>query len=432
MRAVELIAAKRRGAAHRKGEISALIAAYMRDEVPDYQIAAWLMAVCWQGLDTEETTELTLALANSGRRLRFDGYDRPVVDKHSTGGVGDKTTLVLTPMLVAAGAAVAKMSGRGLGHTGGTVDKLEAIPGVRATTDPDALVAAVKQDGIAVAAQSPDLAPADGRLYALRDVTATVESIPLIATSVMSKKIATGANAVVLDVKAGSGAFMKEADSARALARAMVALGRGTELPTVAVISSMEAPLGRAIGNALEVREAVETLRGGGPADLVELCVELGAEVLAAARVSGHDDARASLRRTLEDNSALEVFRRLVSAMGGDPRCVDDLDMLPRASYVSTVAAAADGYVVGIDALRCGEVAMRLGAGRAKKGDAIDPAAGLVLRVAPGARVRRDDPLVEVHARQEAPVDLVDSLRAAFSIQERAPGRSPLILDVIR
>ncbi|HEU5316755.1 MAG TPA: thymidine phosphorylase, partial [Chloroflexota bacterium] len=432
IRAVELIAAKRRGETHRPGEVRALIDAYMRDEVPDYQVSAWLMAVCWRGLSDEETTELTLALADSGRRLRFDGSDRPVVDKHSTGGVGDKTTLVLAPMLVAAGAVVAKMSGRGLGHTGGTIDKLEAIPGVTTTTDADALVAAVRRDGIAVAAQSPDLAPADGRLYALRDVTATVESIPLIASSVMSKKIATGANAVVLDVKAGSGAFMKEADAARDLARAMVALGRGTGLPTVAVISSMDAPLGRTIGNALEVREAIETLRGGGPAELAALCVALGAEVLTAAGAGPQDAASERLRRTLADGCALGVLRRLVGAMGGDVRCIDEPDRLPRAARVVEVKADRAGYVAAIDALRCGEVAMRLGAGRATKRDAIDPAVGLVLRVSRGDSVRQSDPLVDVHCQEEPSVDLLDALRAAFSIHERAPAPAPLILDVIR
>ena len=282
LRAVDLIAHKRGGGSHAAGEVRWLVEAFLRQEVPDYQMAAWLMAVCWRGLEAAETRALTMALAESGRRLRYPGVDVPVVDKHSTGGVGDKTTLVLAPMLAAGGVAVAKMSGRGLGHTGGTIDKLEAIPGVRTSVGAEDFVRQVAQHHLALAAQSAELAPGDGRLYALRDVTATVESLPLIASSVMSKKIATGADAVVLDVKAGRGAFMQGVAEARALAQTMVALGREVDLPAVAVISSMSRPLGRAIGNALEVQEAVDTLRGQGPPDLLELSLVLGAEVLTA------------------------------------------------------------------------------------------------------------------------------------------------------
>ena len=282
LRAVDLIAHKRGGGSHSGAEVRWLVEAFLRQEVPDYQMAAWLMAVCWRGLEGAETRALTMALAESGRRLRYPGVDVPVVDKHSTGGVGDKTTLVLAPMLAAGGVAVAKMSGRGLGHTGGTIDKLEAIPGVRTSVGAEDFVRQVAQHHLALAAQSAELAPGDGRLYALRDVTATVESLPLIASSVMSKKIATGADAVVLDVKAGRGAFMQGVAEARALAQTMVALGREVDLPAVAVISSMSRPLGRAIGNALEVQEAVDTLRGQGPPDLLELSLVLGAEVLTA------------------------------------------------------------------------------------------------------------------------------------------------------
>ena len=406
MRAVDLIADKRAGGRHTDEEIRWLIGAYLRGDVPDYQIAAWLMAVCWRGLDDGETRALTLALADSGRRLSFQGFDRPVVDKHSTGGVGDKTTLALAPMLAAAGAAVAKMSGRGLGHTGGTIDKLEAIPGVTTSTDPDAFVAAVRERGLAVVAQSPELVPGDGRLYALRDVTATVESIPLIASSVMSKKIATGADAVVLDVKAGSGAFMKDGRSAHALAQAMVALGRGVGLPAVAVITGMSEPLGRAIGNALEVAEAIETLRGRGPGDLVELCLVLGAEVLVAAGAARtRGAARQRLAATIRDGTALDRLRALVAGMGGDARCVDEPERLPRAPHVVDVPSPRTAYVAGIDALGCGRAALLLGAGRATMEASIDPAVGIVLRAKTGDYVKAGESLFTVHARRPVSVD---------------------------
>jgi pyrimidine-nucleoside phosphorylase len=446
MRAVDLIARKKAGGTHTAEEIRWLIDAYLRDEVPDYQAAAWLMAVCWRGLDAAETRALTLALANSGRRLSFAGFGRPVVDKHSTGGVGDKTTLVLAPMLAAAGVAVAKMSGRGLGHTGGTIDKLESIPGVVTSADPDAFVAAVKARGLAIAAQSPELAPGDGRLYALRDVTATVDSIPLIASSVMSKKIATGAHAVVLDVKVGSGAFMKDIQAAQRLAQAMVDLGRDVGLPAVAVISDMSEPLGRAIGNALEVVEAIQALRGEGPADLLELCLVLGAEVMVAAGTAGtQQEAHRRLEETVETGTALAKLRDLVAGMGGDTACVDDPRRLSPAPYIVDVPADQTGYIAGIDALQCGEAAMQLGAGRATKQDTVDPAVGLLLRVKRGDRVAAGTPLVTVHARHALTVDspsgggeggqrdtsVVDLIRQAFRWSDVPVEPAPLILDII-
>jgi pyrimidine-nucleoside phosphorylase len=423
MRAVDLIARKRDDGRHTEDEIRWLIGGYLRDEIPDYQIAAWLMAVCWRGLDADETRALTLTLAESGRMLSFKDFDRPVVDKHSTGGVGDKTTLVLAPMLAAAGLAVAKMSGRGLGHTGGTIDKLESIPGVVTTIDADRFVAAVRQRGIAIAAQSPDLAPGDGRLYALRDVTATVESIPLIASSVMSKKIATGAGTVVLDVKAGAGAFMKDLTAARTLARAMVDLGRSVGLRTVAVISQMDQPLGRAIGNALEVVEAIETLRGRGPRDLLELCLTLGSEVMAAAgAASSPAGARQRLTRTIDDSTAFQKLADLVAGLGGDPACLDDLSRLPRAPYVVDVPAPRSGYVAGIDALACGLAAMQLGAGRAAKGEPIDPAVGLVLHAKTGDYVNRGTPLFTLHSREPVEVDFEPAPEQAGAV---LPAQAP-------
>ena len=458
VRAVDLIAHKCSGGKHAEAEIRWLIDAYLRDEVPDYQVAAWLMAVCWRGLDAAETRALTLALAESGRVLSFKDFGRPVVDKHSTGGVGDKTTLVLAPMLAAAGVAVAKMSGRGLGHTGGTIDKLESIPGVTTSAGPDAFVAAVRERGIAIAAQSPDLAPGDGRLYALRDVTATVESIPLIASSVMSKKIATGASAVVLDVKAGAGAFMKDLRSARALAHTMVRLGRDVGLPTVAVITGMDEPLGRAIGNALEVKEAIATLHGEGPDDLLELCLALGSEVMVAARAaSSRDAARRRLRQTIDDGSAFQKLCDLVAGLGGDVGALREPDRLPRAPLVMDVLSERSGYIAGIDALACGLAAMQSGAGRVAKTDTIDPAVGIVLRAKTGDYVQQGQPLFTVHAPGPLPeqsptgqggpawtaapkyqelhsrfTDAVDCVRAAFRWSDTPVGRPRLILDTIR
>ncbi|HEX2036543.1 MAG TPA: thymidine phosphorylase [Chloroflexota bacterium] len=434
MRAVDLIAGKRAGGKHRPGELRWLVEAFLRDEVPDYQMAAWLMAVCWRGLDRSETQALTLALAESGRRLSFAGSPRPVVDKHSTGGVGDKTTLVLAPMLAAAGVAVAKMSGRGLGHTGGTVDKLESIPGVRLTADAGAFEREVQASGLAIAAQSPELAPGDGRLYALRDVTATVESIPLIASSVMSKKIATGAQVVVLDVKAGGGAFMKDRRQALLLARAMVALGRGVGLPTAAVISAMDEPLGWAIGNALEVEEAVATLRGQGPPDLVELCLTLGGTALTAAGVApSMADARRRLQGTIDDGTALARLAELVERLGGERRRLLEPGGLPQAPHRLEIRAPRAGVVAGIDALACGQLAMRLGAGRQRKDEAVDPDVGLVLHAKVGDRVARGERLVTLHAREALSVDSAPAhaALAAFRWSEAAVSRPTLILDTL-
>jgi pyrimidine-nucleoside phosphorylase len=435
LRAVDLIAHKRGGGSHTAGEVRWLVEAFLRQEVPDYQMAAWLMAVCWRGLEASETRALTMALAESGRRLRYPGVGVPVVDKHSTGGVGDKTTLVLAPMLAAAGVAVAKMSGRGLGHTGGTIDKLEAIPGVRTSLGAEEFVRQVAQHHLALAAQSAELAPGDGRLYALRDVTATVESLPLIASSVMSKKIATGADAVVLDVKAGRGAFVQGVAEARALAQTMVALGREVDLPAVAVISSMSRPLGRAIGNALEVQEAVDTLRGQGPPDLLELSLVLGAEVLTACGAAPSvPEARKRLRATISSGEAFGALEGLVSRLGGDPESLTRPGGLPQAPLRFDLPAPRAGYVADVDALDCGRAAMALGAGRARKDEPIDPAVGVVLRAAPGERVERGAPLATLHARESLALDSepVRRLRGAFAIADRPPPETPLVIETVR
>lgn len=435
MRAVDLINKKRTGLRHGHGEIASLVAGYLRNDIPDYQMSAWLMAVCWRGLDAVETAELTRALVESGQQLSFSDLTVPVVDKHSTGGVGDKTTLVLVPMLAAAGCAVAKMSGRGLGHTGGTIDKLEAIPGVNTELGISDFAAAVRTRGIAVSAQSPDLAPGDGRLYALRDVTGTVESIPLIASSVMSKKIATGARAVVLDVKVGRGAFMKTLEGARNLSRAMVDLGSAAGLAVVAVITSMDQPLGMAIGNIVEVQEAVATLRGGGSSDLLELCVILGAEVMVVSgAASTITEARTRLEATISSGDAHRCLRDLVASLGGSPDAIDHPETLPSAPWQTPVVATQDGVVARIDALAIGEVAMRLGAGRATKGAFIDPAVGIVLAVRAGDRVKAGQSLGVVHSREPlgSGAGLVSEVMAAFTWSATDIVREPLVLEVIR
>ena len=435
MRAVDLINKKRTGLRHGHGEIASLVEGYLRNDIPDYQMSAWLMAVCWRGLDAVETAELTRALVESGQQLSFSDLTVPVVDKHSTGGVGDKTTLVLVPMLAAAGCAVAKMSGRGLGHTGGTIDKLEAIPGVNTELGISDFAAAVRTRGIAVSAQSTDLAPGDGRLYALRDVTGTVESIPLIASSVMSKKIATGARAVVLDVKVGSGAFMKTLEGARNLSRAMVDLGSAAGLAVVAVITSMDQPLGMAIGNIVEVQEAVATLRGGGSSDLLELCVILGAEVMVVSgAASTITEARTRLEATISSGDAHRCLRDLVASLGGSPDAIDHPETLPSAPWQTPVVATQDGVVARIDALAIGEVAMRLGAGRATKGAFIDPAVGIVLAVRAGDRVKAGQSLGVVHSREPlgSGAGLVSEVMAAFTWSATDIVREPLVLEVIR
>ena len=435
MRAVDLINKKRTGLRHGHGEIASLVAGYLRNDIPDYQMSAWLMAVCWRGLDAVETAELTRALVESGQQLSFSDLTMPVVDKHSTGGVGDKTTLVLVPMLASSGIAVAKMSGRGLGHTGGTIDKLEAIPGVNTELGISDFAAAVRTRGIAVSAQSPDLAPGDGRLYALRDVTGTVESIPLIASSVMSKKIATGARAVVLDVKVGSGAFMKTLEGARNLSRAMVDLGSAAGLAVVAVITSMDQPLGMAIGNIVEVQEAVATLRGGGSSDLLDLCVILGAEVMVVSgAASTITEARTRLEATISSGDAHRCLRDLVASLGGSPDSIDHPETLPSAPWQTPVVATQDGVVARIDALAIGEVAMRLGAGRATKGALIDPAVGIVLAVRAGDRVKAGQSLGVVHSREPlgSGAALVSEVMAAFTWSATDIVREPLVLEVIR
>ncbi|HEX2191208.1 MAG TPA: thymidine phosphorylase [Longimicrobiaceae bacterium] len=403
---VALIDRKKRGGELGAEEIRWLCEGFVAQRIPDYQMAAWLMAVVWRGMTDAETLALTRAMVESGTVLDWSGLDRPTVDKHSTGGVGDKTSLVLVPLMAAAGAAFVKMSGRGLGHTGGTLDKLEAIPGFRVGLGLDEMRAQVSRIGCALVGQSPELVPADGALYALRDVTGTVESVPLIAASIMSKKLAGGARTVVLDVKWGAGAFMPTVEEARELAGALVRIGEGAGRRTRAVLSPMEEPLGRAVGNALEVREAVDTLRGGGPPELWKLTLELGTHLLVLAGLAADgEEARVRLEELRRAGRGAEVLAELVRAQGGDPRVVDDPDaVLPRAPVVRGVVSDAEGdrWVAALDARGVGVAALELGAGRRVKTDPVDPAVGVVLRARIGDRVGPGEPLAEVHARTEA------------------------------
>ncbi|MDQ7842912.1 MAG: pyrimidine-nucleoside phosphorylase [Armatimonadota bacterium] len=433
MRAYDLIRRKRDGGTLSAEELEWLLGGFVRGEVPDYQMSAFLMAVFFRGMTAEETAAFTLAMARSGEQLDLSAIRGVKVDKHSTGGVGDKTSLVLVPLVAACGAPVAKLSGRGLGHTGGTLDKLEAIPGFRTQLSGQQFVAQVNRIGCAIAGQTAELVPADKKLYALRDVTATVDSVPLIASSVMSKKIAGGSDAIVLDVKTGSGAFMKTLEGARELARTMVAIGRQVGRRTVAIISDMDQPLGSAVGNALEVREALDTLRGEGPPDLRELCLVLGAEMLVLAGVAAlPEQARARLEGALARGTALAKFREMVKAQGGDPTVVDHPERLPRAPEVAMVPAPEAGTVVAIDAEAIGLAAMRLGAGRATKDDVIDPTVGIVLRKKVGDPVRPGEPLAEIHAGTAARAGgVLEAVQRAYTIAAERPPRRPLVHEVV-
>ncbi len=389
---LQLILAKRAGGEHSAAELKEFLDGYVAGAVPDYQVAAWLMAVCWRGMTQQETADLTQAMAHSGDVL--DLADLPnTVDKHSTGGVGDKTTLVLAPLLAAMGGTVAKMSGRGLGHTGGTVDKLESIPGFRASLSDEEFLAVAHSVGVVVTGQSKDLAPADGLLYALRDATGTVESLPLIASSVMSKKLAGGAKSIVLDVKVGSGAFMKTVADARALAEAMVSIGRLNGRNVRAVLSSMAQPLGHMVGNAMEVTEAIGCLRGEGPADLLELCLVLAQEVLEAA---GLPAGREELLAAIGSGRAMERFEAWIGAQGGDLRSLDHLE---RAPDQWLLRAPRSGTVAVVDALAVGRAAGLLGGGRSRKGDAIDVGVGVELHAKVGDEVAAGEVLATLWHR---------------------------------
>jgi pyrimidine-nucleoside phosphorylase len=425
----DLIGRKRDGGTHSAAELDALIGGYVRGEVPDYQVAAWLMAVFFRGMTPQETGDLTLSMARSGEMLDLSSLPH-TVDKHSTGGVGDKTSLVLTPMLAALGLSVAKMSGRGLAHTGGTIDKLESIPGWRSELSDEAFLKQAREVGLALVGQSKNLAPADGLLYALRDVTATVDCLPLIASSIMSKKLASGAQTIVLDVKVGAGAFMKTPQQGEELARAMVEIGRHAGRNVRAVLTDMQAPLGRLAGNSLEVQEAIATLNGQGPRDLHDLCLELAVEALTAAGFP--DNARARAEATLRGGAALAKFRAFVEAQGGDPRYVDTPGLLDVAPGRADVTTQSGGYLSAIDALSVGRAVLALGGGRERKGEAIDHGVGVELMVKPGEAVTAGQPLLRVYHRQERGLArALEFLRAGVSVGPVAPEAALLILGRI-
>src|SRR5450755_388667 len=434
MQAVELIRKKRDGEALSTSEINWLVEQYTRGLVPDYQISAWLMAVYWRGMDAREIGDLTLAMARSGEELHVRETISPVVDKHSTGGVGDKVTLAVAPLVAACGVAVGKMTGRGLGHTGGTVDKLESIPGFRAELSRAEFLHILTKYNIVLAGQSSELAPADGKFYALRDVTGTVESIPLIAASIMSKKLAVGGSHLLLDVKFGSGAFMKTLEQARELARTMVEIGRAADMHTVAAITSMQQPLGRAVGNALELAEAIAILRGEGPEDVAELCYHEAAELLVmTGKAASADEAAQIVAHAVRVGSGVEKLAQVIAAQGGDPRYVEQPRLLPSAPVRTLLTAPRSGYIAGIDAERIGLASMALGAGRFKKGEKIDPRTGLVLQAKVGTYLHVGDPLIEVHARNDAEVAaLQDALYACYMWSDTATHVDMMIYDTIR
>jgi pyrimidine-nucleoside phosphorylase len=430
IRAVDLIERKRDGGELDPEELRALVLGYVRDEVPDYQMAAFCMAVVFRGMSAGETHALTDAMVASGATIDLSPLGRKVVDKHSTGGVGDKVSIALGPVVAACGVPFAKMSGRGLGHTGGTLDKLESIPGFRVELDEEAFVAQVADVGMAIVGQTVDLVPADRRLYALRDVTGTVDSIPLIASSIMSKKVAAGADAIVLDVKVGDGAFMKTPDRARDLARTMVELGRQAGREVVCELTDMDQPLGSAVGNALEIREAVATLRGEGPADVAELVLAAASHLLSLSDLGiDADEGRRRAEDAIASGHALALYKRWVQAQGGDP----DEAALPVAPAVRTVPAPAGGHVQAIAATRVGLAALRLGAGRSRKEDAIDHSVGIVCLAKRGDSVEVGQPLAEVHARDEtSAAEAVAEIAGCYRIGAEPPEPRPIILDVLR
>jgi pyrimidine-nucleoside phosphorylase len=402
MRAVDVIVKKRDGFELSREEIDFFIGGFARGEIPDYQASAWAMALLFQGMSARETADLTNALIESGERLDLSNVVPVAVDKHSTGGVGDKTTLVVQPVVTACGVPMGKMSGKGLAFTGGTLDKMQSISGYRIDLSTKEFIAQLKEIGLVLTGQTLNLAPADGALYALRDVTGTVKAVPLIASSIMSKKLAAGAQAIVLDVKVGLGAFMPEVSEAVALAELMVEIGEIYGKRVVALISDMNQPLGLAVGNALEVREAIETLKGGGPADFKEHCLEVAGHLLIlAGRVGDLQGGKKLSLEALENGSAFEKFHKLVQAQGGDVSMVDEPSRLPKASIIETVSSPAKGYLKEIDAREIGLSAMELGAGREKKGDPIDYAVGIVLKHKVGDWVDDGEALFEIHANDQ-------------------------------
>ena len=434
MRMYDLIMKKRNGGTLSRDEIFFMIEGYTKGNIPDYQMSAMMMAIYFNGMDEKETAALTMAMAESGDQLDLSGIQGIKVDKHSTGGVGDKTSLALTPMVSACGVKIAKMSGRGLGHTGGTIDKLESFQGFSTSLSEEAFIDQVNRIGISIIGQTKNLAPADKKLYALRDVTATVDNMSLIASSIMSKKLAAGADAIVLDVKTGSGAFMKEEADAMLLAGEMMTIGKNAGRKMMAVISDMDQPLGNAVGNALEVKEAIETLKGHGPADFTELCMILGSCMLMVAEIAENEQqAREMLKEAVDSGKALDKLAELVEAQGGDKRMVYETDLLPKASSITPLLSEKDGYVEKIQCDEVGICSLILGGGRETKESVIDLSVGIVLTKKVGSHVKAGEPLAYIHSNEEAKrLACEERLRKAFHIGDKVKKEGAIIHQILK
>lgn len=433
MRMIDLIAKKRDHEVLTTEEINFIINEYTADRIPDYQVSALLMAIYLNGMTDAETSALAKAMLDSGEVLNLDLIPGIKVDKHSTGGVGDKISIPLAPLVASAGVKNPMISGRGLGHTGGTLDKLEAIPGYDVDETVDQFIKQVSEHGTAIISATKDVAPADRKIYALRDVTSTVESIPLIASSIMSKKLASGTNALVLDVKTGNGAFMKTEERARKLAETLVAIGRQNNVPCVAYLTDMNQPLGYAIGNANEIKESIAVLRGEGPEDVTELTLILGAEMLVLAGITKTTaQARAILEDHIKDGSALAAFKQLITDQGGDASIVDHPEKLPQADGQVDVIAQASGYITAIETNELGLASVKIGGGRAKKDDIVDPAVGIMMHKKLGDAVKAGEPLATLYVNTEAPEEVQAQVLNSFTIGETKPELPPLIHEVIR
>lgn len=433
MRMYDLINKKKYGEKLSAEEIEFIVNGYTKGEIPDYQMSAFLMAVCLKGMDMEETTEMTLSMRDSGETLDLSKIEGTTVDKHSTGGVGDKTSLCLGPMVAACGVPVAKMSGRGLGHTGGTIDKLESIPGFNTSISGDKFFELVNRNKMAIMGQTADLAPADKKIYALRDVTATVDCLPLIASSIMSKKLASGADSIVLDVKMGSGAFMKNYDDALALAQAMVTIGNNAGKKTYALITDMDQPLGRAVGNSLEVKEAIDCLKGIGPSDLMEECLGLGSMMLlGAGKASSEEEARRKIQETVDNGSALRKFADFVEAQGGNPEYVFNTELFDKASIIEPIPSPVSGEICSIRADEVGICSLILGGGRETKESVIDLSVGIVLNKKLGDKVEKGEPLATMHANSREKFEAAkERFLNAYTIADKYTGNHRTIYATV-
>lgn len=432
MRMYDIILKKRANLPLTDEEIRFVIDGYVKGEIPDYQVSALLMTIVFNGMNARELGTLTLAMAQSGNMVDLSNIDGITVDKHSTGGVGDKTTLIIAPLVAACGGKVAKMSGRGLGHTGGTIDKMESIPNLKVSLEQDAFINQVNQIGLAVIGQSEGLAPADKKLYALRDVTGTVDSIPLIASSVMSKKLASGAQAILLDVKVGSGAFMKNIEDARELAKAMVDIGKENGRSVKAILTDMDRPLGHAIGNALEIREVIDTLKGHGPEDLTHECIIMAAHMLVLSHICDYETALSRVQEALDSGAALERLRMMIDAQDGDSRVIDDESILAIGQFTYDVIAPQDGYIIHMNTEQCGIASVMLGAGRTVKDGPIDYSAGIVMHKKTGDAVSMGERIATLYASDESLfTNAAQTYLAAITIGNTAPKVVDTILDIV-